>query len=119
MKPTDELAGSAGSDPKCGAEMGQWGCSSACDRGHWHSSANPCSYELAPTTGEKLDQIAFGPFAAFIGRETYFLAVAQPVGFGPRGQKCFIFHWGLTDTLSATALFSFVSDRSNRQQNSE
>jgi len=43
MKPTDELAGSAGSDPKCGAEIGQWGCSSACDRGHGPSSANPCS----------------------------------------------------------------------------
>jgi hypothetical protein len=34
-------------------------------------------------------------------------------------RKCLIFQWGLTDTLSATALFSSVSDRSNRQQNNE
>jgi hypothetical protein len=75
--------------------MGQWGCSSACDRGHWPSSANPCSYELAPTTGEKLDQIAFGPFAAFIGRETYFPAVAQPVGFGPARSKMLYLSMGV------------------------
>src|SRR5260370_4345721 len=40
------------------------------------------------------------------------------VGFGLEGRKCFIFQWGLTDSLSAAALFSSVSDRSNRQQSS-
>jgi hypothetical protein len=32
-----------------------------------------------------------------------------------KSRKCFVFQWGLIDTLSAAALFSIVSDRSNRQ----
>jgi hypothetical protein len=42
-----------------------------------------------------------------------FSAVAQTVGFGIESQKCFIFQGELTDSLSAAALFSSVSDRSN------
>jgi hypothetical protein len=54
-----------------------------------------------------------------IGGETPVFGVAQMVGFGLRRSKCFIFQWELTDTLSAAALFSSVSQRSNRQQNNE
>jgi hypothetical protein len=57
---------------------------------------------------------------AFVEGEIPFPAVAQRVGFGPgRSKKCLIFQWGLTDSLSAAAPFSSVSDRSNRQQNNE
>jgi hypothetical protein len=50
---------------------------------------------------------------AFVEGEIHFPAVAQTVGFGLGRSKCLIFQWGFTDTLSAAALFSSVSDRSN------
>jgi hypothetical protein len=49
--------------------------------------------------------------------KSHFPAVAQTVGFGPGRSKKLCLSMGLTDTLSADALFSFVSDRSKRQQN--
>jgi hypothetical protein len=52
---------------------------------------------------------------AFAGGETLFRAVAQTVGFGPGMSKMVYLSTGMTDSLSAAALFSFVSDRSNRQ----
>jgi hypothetical protein len=44
------------------------------------------------------------------GSETPFSAVAQTVGFDLGKSKMLVFQWGLSDTLSATALFSSVSD---------
>jgi hypothetical protein len=57
---------------------------------------------------------------AFWVARVQFAAVAQIVAFGLRRQKnALSFNGGSTDTLSAAALFSFVSDRSNREQNSK
>jgi hypothetical protein len=41
-------------------------------------------------------------FMKRLERKRQFSAVAKVVGFALKSKKCFIFQWGLTDTLSAT-----------------
>jgi hypothetical protein len=64
------------------------------------------------------------PLLSMTGHWLNRLLLAAKSHFGPwlkrwilvrEDRKCFIFQWGLTDTLSAAALFSIVSDRSIRQ----
>jgi hypothetical protein len=58
-------------------------------------------------------------FREKVGGEMSVFGRSSNGGFWLEKVKCFIVQGGLTDTLSATALFSSVSDRSNRQQNNE